>query len=284
MASFWWIEGRLLFSQVVMIRTHNMLILLLMSIQMNFFVRLSHLSIRHFLLVFMSPAWQFLILNVHCGLSRSSLLLGSARSCGSAGSAMLRCLVGCGSKMDFYWDCFKICFIRKRGPPPVSQHNVLQYRSSAQRFFGSLAFDLRFAVAVASCELFSVLDDQLALLPMPEAKRGLSRVMWWWQGHLLPFIRRILRKLSWRMKWVGQRTCQWLPRLKRLKRLRLWWCTRMTSACRLRSPWRAASTRSSSPTFVCSTPISFVVMLATWPRLQTGWRSATTRSRTSPGH
>ena len=34
-----------------MIRTHNMLILLLMSIQMNFFVRLSHLSIRHFLLV-----------------------------------------------------------------------------------------------------------------------------------------------------------------------------------------------------------------------------------------
>ena len=102
MASFWWIEGRLLFSQVVMIRTHNMLILLLMSIQMNFFVRLSHLSIRHFLLVFMSPAWQYLTMNVHCGLSRSSLLLGSARSCGSAGSAMLRCLVGCGSKMDFY--------------------------------------------------------------------------------------------------------------------------------------------------------------------------------------
>ena len=51
------------------------------------------------ILVFMSPAWQYLTMNVHCGLSRSSLLLGSARSCGSAGSALLRCLIGYQPKM-----------------------------------------------------------------------------------------------------------------------------------------------------------------------------------------
>ena len=40
-----------------------------------------------------------------------------------------------------------------------------------------------------------MVDDQLPVLPMPEAKRGLSRLIWWWQGHLPPFIRRILWKL-----------------------------------------------------------------------------------------
>ena len=40
-------------------------------------------------------------LNVDCSLSsRSSLLLGSARSCDSAGSALLRCLSGHHSKID----------------------------------------------------------------------------------------------------------------------------------------------------------------------------------------
>ena len=82
---------------------------------MNFFVRLSHLSIRHFLLVFMSPAWQFLILNVHCGLSRSSLLLGSARSCGSAGSALLRCLIGYQPKMDITETVSRYVSSRKEG-------------------------------------------------------------------------------------------------------------------------------------------------------------------------
>ena len=164
----------------------------------------------------------------------------------------------------------------------MSRHNLCNIADWLSGCSALWVFGLCIAVAVAPCELFLAVDDQLPVLPVPEAKRGLSRAIWWWQGHLLPLSRRILWKLFWRMKWVGRRTCQRLPQLKRLKRLRPWWCTPMTSACRSLSPWRP-TWRSSSPTFVCSTRTSFCGMLATWPLPQTGWRKSTTRSRISPG-
>jgi len=91
----------------------------------------------------------------------------------------------------------------------MNQYNLSNIADRLSGCSAPLLFGLCVAFAVAPCEPcepFLVVDDQVPVRPAPEAKRGLSRAIWWWQGHLLPFIRRILWELFWRMKWVGRRT------------------------------------------------------------------------------
>ena len=107
---------------------------------MNFFVGLSHLSIWNFLLVFMSPAWQY-------------LLLGSARSCGNAGSALLRCLIGYQPKVDSTETVSRYVSSRKEG-----RHQWVNITSCniAARLSGCLAPWLSACALLLrlSCELF----------------------------------------------------------------------------------------------------------------------------------
>ena len=129
-------------------------------------------------MVLMSPAWQYLALT---GLSRTSLLLGSGRSCDSAGSALLRCWRGYQPKISLIGKLatgmFQDLVLPEKRVATNESTQPLQHGRSAQRLFGSFA--LRFVQCCCGCTMRAFFGGGRSAASPSEAKRGLSLVMLW---------------------------------------------------------------------------------------------------------